>query len=220
MRRRNRMAYAAAACATAVVGSAVTSRGAVVINEIYAGGGSSSASAAYKTDYIELFNTSATDVPISGYTLAYGASAQPAGSFPTAVATIPANTTLTGLGYYLVRAGTAGTGGATDPTADLVGSGGASLSNTSGGLRLADAPGSVLDVVGWGTTNNFEVTPESSPASVAVSLQRFPNGSDLGNNQSDFIQDTPTPKAANTPEPACLGAIGCAGLLMLRRRRV
>jgi hypothetical protein len=210
------------AAAAAMLLAAARSQAAISINEVYAGGGSAQATAAYKTDFIELFNSSPLAADVSGYIVSYGASAQASGVFPTAVATIPATTSIPGLGYFLIRTGSSGAGGANDPTADLVASGGASLSNTSGGLRLQDnsATPVTLDVVGWGTTNNFEGTPESGPGSVAVSLQRFPNGVDTNDNQLDFSQGTPTPSAANVvPEPAALSVLGLAGAALVARRR-
>src|SRR5262249_46536343 len=148
--------------------------GGVLINEVYSGGGSSQAIAAYHTDYIELFNNGTTPVDISGYVLAYGSSTQAAGSFPTAIGTIPAGTALPAGGFYLIRTGSSGTGGAADPNADVVFSSGASLSATSGAIRLQNASATTLDVIGWGTTNNFEgAGPAASPTSIAVSLQRF-----------------------------------------------
>jgi hypothetical protein len=211
-----------AAVVSAIALAAAQSRGAVVINEVYSGGGSAQATAAYHTDYIELYNNSGVAADISGYIISYGSSAQAAGSFPTAVATIPAGTSIAASGYFLIRTGSAGTGGAADPNADLVAAGGASLSNTSGGLRLQDnsATPVTLDVVGWGTTNNFEGAAESSPASVAVSMQRIPNGLDTDNNQADFLQGTPTPSAANVvPEPASPSLLGLGGAALLVRRR-
>jgi hypothetical protein len=217
MKRVSGLLSAVAASAIALTATQVNA--AVVINEVYSGGGSSLATAAYKTDFIELFNNSAVAADISGYIVSYGASAQAAGSFPSAVTTIGPNTTLPGLGYYLIRAGSAGTGGADDPAADVIAPT-TSLSGTSGALRLQDAATITLDVVGWGTTNNFEGTPEISPASVAVSMQRFPNGLDTNNNDANFSQGTPTPKAANAiPEPASLSLIGFGGTALLIRRR-
>ncbi len=200
-----------------------SSRGAVVINEIYAGGGSASATAAYKTDFVELFNTDPVNsVDISGYVLAYGSSASATGTFATAIGAVPASTNLGPLAFYLVQTGSSGTGGANDVTPDVDFNSGASLSNTSGGMRLQDAAATTLDIVGWGTTNNFETTPESTPASVAVSMMRIPNGTDTANNQSDFGQTTPTPKAVNpaeVPEPSTLTLLAVAPVLLAGRRR-
>src|SRR4051794_6684927 len=101
-----------------MVGFAAQSQAQVIINEIYAGGGSSSASAAYKTDFIELFNAGPTPVDISGHTLAYGATARPAGSFPTAIGTLAAGSSIPAGGFFLIRTGSSGTGAANGPTAD------------------------------------------------------------------------------------------------------
>lgn len=209
------------ALAFAGVLGAAQADAAIIINEVYSGGGSASGTAAYKTDFIELYNTDLSNpVDISGYVVSYGSSAQAMGSFPTAVGAVPAATILGADSYYLIQTGSSGTGGANDVTPDVDFNSGASLSGTSGGLRLQDSALSTLDVVGWGTVNNFEGTPETTPASVAVSMMRIPNGTDTGNNAADFSQAAPTPKAINViPEPTGLSLAGVAALFMRRRRK-
>ena len=209
------------AAAAVSLGVVAPAPGDIVINEVYTGGGSGQATAAYKTDYIELFNTGLTAVDISGYRLDYGAAAQPAGNFPTIIGALPEGSSIAGRGYFLVQTGSSGTGGADDPTPDADYNSGASLSNASGGLRLQDDSVTpvTLDIFGWGSTNNFEGEPESTPASVAISLQRLLDGVDTNNNQLDFGQGAPTPEALNVPEPTSLGLLALGGLLMLRRRR-
>jgi hypothetical protein len=200
---------------------------AIVINEVYSGGGSSSATAAYKTDFIELFNNGLSDIDVTGFTLAYGASAQAAGSFPTVIGTL-GSLTLFGVapiipagGTLLVQTGASGTGGANDVSPDYDFNTGASLSATSGGIRLQDALASTLDVVGYGTTNNFETAPATAPANIGLSLQRVA-GLDANNNSTDFTNTfAPTPVALGAvPEPATvLSLIFGAGVIIARHRR-
>src|SRR5436305_11017768 len=101
------LALAPAASAQVVTG--------VLINEIYPGGGSGAAGTSYLFDYVELFNKGPAAVDISNWVLAYGASTQPAGSFPTAIGTIPAGTTLAAGSFYAVQTGSTGTAGSAIP---------------------------------------------------------------------------------------------------------
>jgi predicted extracellular nuclease len=200
------------------------SQAAIIFNEIYSGGGSSTGSPAYLTDFIELINTGSSVVDISGYRVDYGSSAQTAGNFPTPVGVLPTGSLIQPGGFFLIQTGGSGTAGAADVTPDVDyafvnGVSGASLSNASGGLRLQDSSLAILDVVGWGTTNNFEGTAETTPTSTAISMQRT-LGIDTNNNASDFTQSTPTPTASAVPEPsrALLMLAGLTGLFLRRKR--
>jgi hypothetical protein len=189
----------------------------IVLSEVYSGGGSSSATAAYHTDFVELENTGSTPVDITGFTLAYGSSAQPAGSFSTAIGTLSG--TIAPGGFFLVETGSAGTGGAADVTPDVLFRLGASLSATSGAVRLAGSDGTVLDVLGYGSTNNFETTAATAPANIGLSLNRT-NGVDTNNNSADFTSATPSPMAT-IPEPSSCAMLGFSvvGLLSMQRMR-
>lgn len=198
---------------------AQTSTG-VVINEIYAGGGSTSTSAAFRTDYIELFNNGPFAIDLSGFRLDYAPSGRAAGVFDVLIGVLPAGSTIAAGGFFLIQTGSSGTGGAPDPTPDVDFATGASLSNTAGSIRLQDAQQGVADIVGYGnlTNSNFEGAPESQPTSVAVSLFRAVDGADTNNNQLDFIQGMPNPVAA-VPEPSTYLLLGVGGLLCVQRFR-
>lgn len=198
----------------------------LLINEIYHGGGAGTGSPAYRTDYIEIYNAGSTPIDLAGFRLDYGSSAQAAGTFPTAVGVLTASL-LTGSSvlqpgqYFLIRTGSSGAAGATDVPADNVFATGASLSATSGAIRLQDAVAVILDIVGWGTTNNFEGQAALAATSTAVSISRT-NFVDTNNNRNDFSSGTATPTSmAPIPEPTVLFAslAGLAGMLVLRRKR-
>src|SRR6476659_5621040 len=89
--------------------------GGVVVSQVYGGGGN--AGATYKNDFIELYNRGTAAVPVSGWSVQYGAATS---------TNWTGKTTLTGTikpgRYYLVQEA-AGAGGTTDlPTPNATGS--------------------------------------------------------------------------------------------------
>ena len=195
----------------------------LLLNEVYPGGGSASATAAYHEDFIELLNTSTTaTIDVTGFTLAYASSASAAGTFATAIGTLGASA-ITGSSLLapgktlLINTGTINTGGAANPTADFQFTSGAGLSATSGAVRLENAAGTIIDQLGYGTTNNAVGTAATAPA-ISMSLNRVSNTS---NNSVDFTAMTPTPTASAVPEPTTYAYVlaGLGGLAFLSRSR-
>lgn len=178
----------------------------VVINELYMNGGSSGA--VYLNKFVELYNPTAADIPLTGMSLQYRSAAGTAS--PTSVVAltgvIPAGKT------YLVSGGSNAANGAELPTPDQVET---SLNFAAGGgaVFLADqtsaltppvgdqvgGPG-IIDMVGYGNANSFE-TAVAPKASVTLSINRT-GGVDTDNNSADFSTAAPTPKASGyTPPP-------------------
>src|SRR5689334_3438748 len=89
---------------------AVSSHAAVLINEVYPNGGSSVATSAYTRDFVELFNTGATPVDLSGYKIQYFTAA---GGGPNVVFNFIAGSVIGAGDSLVVVSGSAGTGGAT-----------------------------------------------------------------------------------------------------------
>src|SRR3954468_13282529 len=71
----------------------------VVISQVYGGGGASTGSPTYKFDYVELFNTGTSAVPLTNYSVQYGSST---GNF-TSVYTIPTGTSIPAGGYLFLQ---------------------------------------------------------------------------------------------------------------------
>jgi uncharacterized protein len=222
MRNRNRMACAVSACAAAVLGGSLTTRGStLVVNEVYGGGGNSGAT--YKNDFIELYNSGPTAVDLTGYKLQYTSTA---GTYPalnlTSSGDNTSNSFITGTiqpgAFYLVQED-AGNGGTTNlPSPDYTDPTPIGIAAAGGKVRLVDAAFNVVDRVGWGGADDFEGTVGPGTSNT-TSVQRFPNGLDTDNNGSDFKTGSPTPRAVNTPEPAAASVLALAGLLCLGRRR-
>jgi uncharacterized protein len=217
MRKRNRLACAAAACAAAVLGSSMTSRGAVVINEVYGGGGNSGAP--YDHDFVELYNNGATAQNLSGLVIQYAAATSAFTTNQNIIATLT-SVSLDPGHYYVVAAGTGGAVGSPVP-ADLQGSG-VNMSASAGKVRLTTNvtdTNSFVDLIGYGSTASaWEGTGPAPGGSNTTSLQRNALGLDTNNNNADFTAAGPTPGTA-IPEPAGIGLVGIGALGLLRRRR-
>jgi predicted extracellular nuclease len=214
------MACAVAACAAVVLGSSVASRAALVVNEAYGGGGNSGST--IKNDFIELFNTGASAVNLSGYKLQYASATglydDPATATDNTFNTFPTGSIPAG-GFFLIQEAQ-GAGGTISLTADYTDPTPIAMSGTTGKVRLLDPTNTVLDRVSWGSTaTDFEGTGPAPGTTNPTSVQRFPNGLDTNQNATDFVVGSPTPGAVNTPEPAAVGAFAIAGLISLVRRR-
>ncbi|MEO7058717.1 MAG: lamin tail domain-containing protein, partial [Lapillicoccus sp.] len=196
--------------ATAPLAHAVSATAPVVITEVYGGGGNSGAT--YRNDFIELTNTSASPVDLTGWSVQYAASTG------TTWSTTPLSGQILPGQYYLV-AEAAGTGGTTDlPTPDVVGtiplSGGngkvalvssaAALSGCAAGCSTAAG---VVDFVGYGSADDSAGGHPAPGLSNPTSAQRDVSASNTADNAADFAGEAPTPKApgvrptGGTPNP-------------------
>jgi YVTN family beta-propeller protein len=140
-------------------------------------------------EFVEIFNTGATAVDVTNWSLVYRSAAGTTdillGTFSGALPP----------GAYALAAGVSFLG----PTPDILyGTAGGILSSVGGGVALRDAFGNIVDSVGYGTATNafVEGTAAAAPPT-SSSIARFPNGTDTGNNAADFQVRTRTPKAAN-----------------------
>jgi predicted extracellular nuclease len=189
--------------------SAVTSAdAAIVISQVYGGGGGSGATTTYKNDYIELFNSGTSAVTLTGYSVQYGSATGTAG---WSVHSLPTMTIQAG-GYLLLQEGTAGTAGATLPTADATG--GLNLSATAGKVALVSSTTAlngacpttnVVDQVGFGTANCSETAPTAALSITTAALRNTNGCTDTGNNSTDFTVTTPAPRNSATAANPCTG---------------
>lgn len=162
-----------------------------VISEVYGGGGNKNAP--FTHDFIELYNPTDTAIDVSGWSVEYFSSKGNSGGKTTLNGSIPAG------GYYLIQGGGGGEG-APLPTPDA--EGGLSMSGSKGSVKLYDASGAEVDVVGYGEASISEGSP--TPAlSNTTSAQRNEAGTDTDDNAADFSTAAPTPKSgggATAPE--------------------
>ena len=183
----------------------------IVINEVYGGGGNSGAT--LRQDFIELYNAGTTNVDLTGYSIQYGSAT---GSSFTACTLTGADLIVEPQTYFLIGAALGAGGSQNLPTIDadcsILALGGttgkvALVSNTTAisGCPAIGAAG-VVDFVGYGTTANcFEGTGPTPAPSNTNSVQRIPNGTDTNNNATNFLANTPTPRALNV-SPTAAGA--------------
>lgn len=164
----------------------------VVVNQVYGGGGNTGA--IYKNDFIELYNNENVAVNLSGWSVQYGSSGGTSWQVTTLSGSIPAH------GFYLVQEA-AGSGGTTNlPTPDA--SGGIAMSATAGKVLLSNGTAAltgahpatgVIDLVGYGSANGFEVAATDAATNTS-SVKRATDGVDTDNNSVDFIITDPEPR--------------------------
>ena len=162
-----------------------------VISEVYGGGGNKNAP--FTNDFIELYNPTDSAIDVSGWSVEYFSSKGNSGGKTTLNGSIPAG------GYYLIQEGGGGTGEPL-PTPDA--EGGLSMSGSKGSVKLYDASGAEVDVVGYGEASISEGAPTPALSST-TSAQRNAAGNDTDDNAADFSTAAPTPKSgggATAPE--------------------
>lgn len=175
----------------------------VVISEIYGGGGNSGAT--LKSDFIELYNNTDSDIDLTGWGIWYASGTgafKAAGTESYETVTVLSGT-IKAKSYFLVKAAT-GSGGTVDlPTPDVVGALGLGASNFKIALTsstdVADtALGSanLVDYVGAGTAGLFEGSAAAPAPSATKSISRkLVDGIyvDTNDNGADFVTTDPNP---------------------------
>lgn len=175
----------------------------LVISEAYVNGGSSGAS--FQNKFVELYNPTNAAVDLSGDTLQYRAPTStvvPSGSQVFALAGSVATH-----GHFLIQLpgnGAATNPGAPLPAADLntggsvnPGAGGGTLFIAASATGVLPTDSTVIDRIGWGTSNAPEGTAATGN-SLVLSYQRSSAGADTDNNAADFTTAAPTPENAGS----------------------
>jgi hypothetical protein len=106
--------------------------------------------------FVELYNPAATAADVSGWQLEYtSASAGRAGPKITLLATLPSGTSIAPGGYYLIGgAGYAAAGTQPPDNQSFTPTSATQLSQTGGGIAIADSTGFVVDSLGYGVNAN------------------------------------------------------------------
>ncbi|MCL8494104.1 ExeM/NucH family extracellular endonuclease [Corynebacterium sp. B5-R-101] len=179
-------------CIVAPQASAAADGSNAVISEVYGGGGNKNAP--FTHDFIELYNPTDTAIDVTGWSVEYFSSSGNSGGKHDLSGSIPAG------GYFLIQEGGGGAGEPL-PTPDHEGK--LSMSGSKGSVKLYDASGAEVDLVGYGAASLSEGSPTKA-LSNSTSAQRDAEGTDTDDNSADFTASAPTPKAgggATVPEP-------------------
>lgn len=187
-----------------------TAQAQVVISQVYGGGGNSGAP--YKNDFIELHNTGATAVDVSGWTLQYASSTGSSWTNRTVL-----SGTIAPGGYFLVSQGAGAGNGADLPAANVTGS--IAMSATAGKVALVSnsttlpgvacpSGGGIVDFVGFGTAANCsEGAPTATLSNTTAAVRKDDGCTDTGNNAADFATGTPTPRNSASAPRVCGGVV-------------
>ncbi|HEY0491787.1 MAG TPA: ExeM/NucH family extracellular endonuclease [Telluria sp.] len=183
----------------------------IVISQVYGGGGNSGA--VFKNDFVELFNRSSREISLAGWSIQYTSSNGPGatGTSNWGVAALPSKTLMPG--QYMLIQMAAGTG--TQPALPVApdGTGSLNLSGSSGKILLSSesAPltgfrptATVLDFLGWGSTNGAEGTSAAGTGN-ATAIGRIDACVDTDNNAADFAVRSPMPRNMDTEKTPCGG---------------
>ena len=149
---------ATTAAAVPVVANAVDTASPVVISEVFGGGGN--AGAPYRTDFVELYNSSDQPVSLDGWSVQYASAAGTSWQRTALTGTIAPKAT-----YVVAEASGANTAAPALPRIDAQGT--IAMSGTAGRIALVssstalacgadcDAAAGVVDYIGWGTATDF-----------------------------------------------------------------
>jgi hypothetical protein len=173
----------------------------LVISEAYVNGGSANAS--YLNKFVELYNPTSAAISLTGDTLQYRAPTSTV--VPSGAQVFALSGTVAARGHFLIQLpgnGSTSNPGAPLPTPDLSTGGSINPGAAGGTLFIAASTsgvlptdGSVIDKIGWGTSNSPEGTAASGN-SVVLSYQRDAVGTDTDDNAADFQAATPDPQDA------------------------
>ena len=190
--------------------SATAASSGLVIAEFYGNGGN--ANAVRNADFIELHNPTSGSISLSGLSVQYrsAAGAGTANGVSVLSGTVDAGET------FLVQLSNATATGTALPSPDQVATP-LNAGGTNGTICLASTttainPGTasvinnpqVIDLVGFGTSNTFEVAAATGVSDNTKSFSRTNTAGDGDDNSTDFLAGTPSPtnSAGETDPPA------------------
>ena len=177
----------------------------IVISQVYGAGGNSGAT--WRNDFIELFNRGNAPVSLAGWSVQYAAATSSSWSKTDLSGTLQPGQ------YLLVQQASGGTNGAVLPAADVTGT--ISMAATAGKVALVNTTtllsvscpsgGSLVDLIGYGTTANCFEGAGSAPAPSATNAdKRAANGcTDNDDNATDFAASAASPRNTATAVAPC-----------------
>ncbi|WP_066321125.1 DUF4350 domain-containing protein [Bacillus sp. FJAT-29814] len=140
----------------------------VVISQVYGGGGNGTAgtsnAATYNKDFVELYNPTDQPINMENWQIQYGSST---GAFSSSSNAAAINGTIPAHGYYLIVMSGGATGAEIPVAADMTA--GINMSGTNGKVRIVDGNNTVVDLVGFGSSSEFEGSPAYTKGTNALS---------------------------------------------------
>ncbi|ACP33774.1 ExeM/NucH family extracellular endonuclease [Corynebacterium aurimucosum] len=176
-------------CIVAPQASAAADGSNAVISEVYGGGGNKGA--AFTNDFIELYNPTSADLNLTGWSVEYLSASGNSGGKHELSGSLPAG------GYFLIQEGGGDTG---EPLPSPDAEGNLNLSGSKGSVKLYDASGAEVDLVGYGEASLSEGSPTKA-LNNSTSAQRDAEGTDTDDNSADFSAAAPTPKSGGSAAP-------------------
>jgi hypothetical protein len=182
----------------------------IVISQIYTTGGSSGA--AFRNDFILLFNRGNSPVNVAGWSVQYAPGSGAPGSNWTVTPICGGSCVIQPHTFFLVQEGSSGANGSLLPTPDATGA--IDLSSNNGKVAVLNTttsltggsgcpfPAGVADFVGYGNSANCSEgnAPAANPGNNDQSVCRNGNGfTEADNNASDFGLCPPDPRNSATP---------------------
>ncbi len=187
----------------------------VVISQVYTGGGEPGA--AFRNDFIELFNRGTTTINLAEYSLVISTTG--AGATPDVTVSLGSSSNIPiGPGQYLLfQLGSSGNAGAFIIVAAEFNDSSVNLGRVSGKIALVQSKSSaplgcpvgqdpfVADYLAYGPASCAEgAAPVAAPATANVALLRQSSGcTDTDNNAADFSTGPPAPRNEFSLVHAC-----------------
>src|SRR5215217_8170165 len=181
------------------VHSALAVSSTVVISQVYGGAGCGTAGCStYKNDYMELHNVSNTTQSLAGWSVQYASAAGTSWQVTSLTGSLAPGQ------YFLIGEGAGANGVNNIPTPDVSGS--ISMSATAGKVTLVSSTialtgacptgGSIVDLVGYGSTPNcFEGSGAApAPSTINADIRNGNSCTDTDNNVSDFTAAAANPR--------------------------
>lgn len=176
--------------------------GNIVISQVYGGGGNSGAP--LKNDFIELFNRGNNAVDVTGWSVQYASATGSSWQVTALSGSLPPG------GYFLVQQA-GGANGADLPTPDATGS--ITMSSSNGKVALVSnttplsgtcpASASIVDLVGYGSSNCSEGSPAPALGNTTAAVRAGNGCSETDNNSTDFAAAAPVPRNSAATPNAC-----------------
>lgn len=177
----------------------------IVISQIYGGGGNSGA--AYRNDFVELFNRGSNTVGLAGWSVQYASASGSSWQSAALAGSLEPGR------YFLLQLASGGANGELLPAPDLSGNPG--LSASAGKVALvgvtnllsdaSPATADIVDLVGYGNSAVcFEGSGSAPGGANTLAVFRASGGCvDSDDNAADFFTTAPAPRNHNSPTNGC-----------------